>query len=91
MSYAANLTPDADTGIGAWKDGEIIASLYGARRGGGRVLPPMPTQHYAQGIAEGTSRRSRLPPVAAAGPEQGARPRAAEEALSRAGPARVRA
>ena len=53
VSYTANLTPDPETGIGNWKDGEIIASIYGARRGGGRVLPPMPTQHYAQGIAEG--------------------------------------
>lgn len=51
VSYATNLTPDVETGLGAWKDGEIIASLYGARRGGGRVLPPMPSQHYAQGIA----------------------------------------
>ena len=68
VSYAANLTPDPDTGLGGWKDGEIIAALYGARRSGGRVLPPMPTQHYAQGIAEGDLRaiiaylRS-LPPV----------------------------
>jgi mono/diheme cytochrome c family protein len=68
VSYAANLTPDPETGLGAWKDGEIIASLYGVRRGGGRVLPPMPTQHYAQGIVEGDLRailaylRS-LPPV----------------------------
>ena len=68
VSYTANLTPDAETGLGAWKDGEIIAALYGARRSGGRVLPPMPTQHYSQGIAEGDLRaiiaylRS-LPPV----------------------------
>jgi mono/diheme cytochrome c family protein len=68
VSYAANLTPDVETGLGAVKDGEIIASLYGARRGGGRVLPPMPTQHYSQGIAEGDLRaiiaylRS-LPPI----------------------------
>jgi mono/diheme cytochrome c family protein len=52
VSYAANLTPSAETGLGAWKDGEIVAAIYGARRGGGRVLPPMPTQHYAKGIAE---------------------------------------
>jgi mono/diheme cytochrome c family protein len=51
--YTANLTSDVETGLGAWKDGEIIASIYGARRGGGRVLPPMPIQHYSQGIAEG--------------------------------------
>lgn len=68
VSYAANLTPDPGTGLGGWKDGEIIASIYGARRSGGRVLPPMPTQHYAQGIAEGDLRailaylRS-LPPI----------------------------
>jgi mono/diheme cytochrome c family protein len=68
VSYAANLTPDAETGLGGWKDGEIIAAIYGARRSGGRVLPPMPTQHYSQGIAEGDLRsiiaylRS-LPPV----------------------------
>jgi mono/diheme cytochrome c family protein len=52
VSYSANLTPDPATGLGNWKDGEIIASIYGVRRGGGRVLPPMPIQHYAQGIAE---------------------------------------
>ena len=68
VSYAANLTPDPDTGLGNWKDGEIIASLYGARRGGGRVLPPMPTHHYAQGLAEGDLRAilaylRALPPV----------------------------
>ena len=49
--YTANLTPDVETGLGAWKDGQIIASIYGARHDGGRVLPPMPTQHYSQGIA----------------------------------------
>jgi mono/diheme cytochrome c family protein len=68
VSYATNLTPDPETGLGTWKDGEIIAALYGARRTGGRVLPPMPIKHYAQGIAEGDLRaiiaylRS-LPPV----------------------------
>jgi mono/diheme cytochrome c family protein len=49
-SYSANLTPDASTGLGAWSDGEIIASIAGARRGGGRVLPPMPVGYYAAGI-----------------------------------------
>ena len=68
VSYAANLTPDPETGLGGSKDGEIVAGLYGARRSGGRVLPPMPSQHYSQGIAEGDLRaiiaylRS-LPPV----------------------------
>ena len=51
-SAKANLTPDPDTGLGRARDGDIIAALYGGRRDGGRVLPPMPTQHYVQGIAE---------------------------------------
>jgi len=68
VSYTAKITPDPETGIGNWKDGEIIASIYGVRRGGGRVLPPMPTQHYAQGIAEGDLRAilaylRALPPI----------------------------
>ncbi len=51
-SYSANLTPDPETGMGKWSDAEIIASIYGARRGGGMVLPPMPTRYFAAGIAE---------------------------------------
>jgi mono/diheme cytochrome c family protein len=27
VSYSANLTPDVETGLGGWKDGEIIAAL----------------------------------------------------------------
>lgn len=50
VSYAANLTPDPGTGIGRWGDGELIASIHGARRGGGKVLPPMPVSYYAQGL-----------------------------------------
>jgi mono/diheme cytochrome c family protein len=51
VSYAANLTSDAETGIGRWTDSEIVASVHGARRGGGRVLPPMPVDHYVTGIS----------------------------------------
>lgn len=51
-SYSANITPDPETGLGKWKDSEIVASLYGARRGGGKVLPPMPSPYYAAGIPE---------------------------------------
>jgi mono/diheme cytochrome c family protein len=50
-SYASNLTPDKETGIGAWTDAEIIAAIYGAKRDGRRLLPPMPTHYYATGIA----------------------------------------
>jgi hypothetical protein len=54
-SYSANLTPDPETGLGTWGDGEIIASLHGARRGGDKVLPPMPTPYYAAGWRRATS------------------------------------
>jgi mono/diheme cytochrome c family protein len=52
VSYAANITPDPETGIGTWTDSEIVASIHGARRGGGRVLPPMPVDYYVKGISE---------------------------------------
>lgn len=51
VSYAANITSDAETGIGRWTDSEIVASIHGARRGGGRVLPPMAVDHYVTGIS----------------------------------------
>jgi mono/diheme cytochrome c family protein len=50
-SYAANLTADVETGLGGLNDGQIIAALYGIRRDGHRILPPMPSAHYAAGIA----------------------------------------
>jgi mono/diheme cytochrome c family protein len=49
-SYSANITSDPQTGIGSWTDGEIVASIYGGRRGGGKVLPPMPSPYFAAGI-----------------------------------------
>jgi mono/diheme cytochrome c family protein len=52
VSYAANITSDPETGLGTWTDSEIVASIHGARRGGGRVLPPMPVDYYVKGISE---------------------------------------
>src|ERR1051326_2126163 len=52
VSYSANLTSDREPGLGAWTDSEIVASILGARRGGGRVLPPMPVRSYLNGIRE---------------------------------------
>ncbi|WP_051378047.1 c-type cytochrome [Derxia gummosa] len=44
VSYSANLTPDADTGLGAWSDADFIRTMRtGKHLGVGRpVLPPMP-------------------------------------------------
>lgn len=48
--YAANLTPDEDTGLGKWTREEFIRSMRnGHRRGDGRaILPPMPWQNLSQ-------------------------------------------
>lgn len=44
VSFASNLTPDRETGIGAWRVEDFIATLRGGRHPGtGRtLLPPMP-------------------------------------------------
>jgi len=46
VSFAANLTPDVETGIGAWDEGTFIQAMRtGQHLGGGRpILPPMPWQ-----------------------------------------------
>lgn len=51
-SYASNLTPDRETGIGAWTDAQIVAGIYGVSRSGRPLLPPMPWPYYAGRIAE---------------------------------------
>ena len=46
ISYSANLTPDPETGIGAWDETTFIRAMRtGKHLGGGRdILPPMPWQ-----------------------------------------------
>lgn len=51
-SYAANLTPDRETGIGRYSDAQIVAGLYGAHADGRPVLPPMPSAYYAGKIRQ---------------------------------------
>jgi hypothetical protein len=50
VTYAANLTPDENTGIGIWtKDMFIRALRTGRHMGASRpIMPPMPWQNYAQ-------------------------------------------
>jgi len=47
--YARNLTPDRETGLGAWTKDDFIRTMRtGHRKGGSRVLlPPMPWQNLA--------------------------------------------
>ena len=49
-SFAANLTPDAETGMGAWTEQQFIDTLRNGRhQGRGRaLLPPMPWPSFAQ-------------------------------------------
>jgi len=49
-SYTANLTPDAETGLGRWTADEFIATLRtGRHQGRGRqLLPPMPYPFIGQ-------------------------------------------
>jgi mono/diheme cytochrome c family protein len=44
---AANLTPDAETGLGKWSDGEILRAIReGVNRDGDPLFPVMPYPHY---------------------------------------------
>lgn len=48
ISYAANITPDHETGIGRWREQDFIAAMRNGRHVGvGRpILPPMPWHAY---------------------------------------------
>lgn len=50
VSFTANLTPDAETGTGAWSEQEFLDTLRSGRHlGRGRqILPPMPWFNYAE-------------------------------------------
>jgi mono/diheme cytochrome c family protein len=47
LFYGTNLTPDRETGIGAWSDGELVRALReGIDREGHLVFPVMPYEWY---------------------------------------------
>ena len=50
VSFAANLTPDQNTGIGIWTEDMFLTALkQGKHMGAGRpILPPMPWNWYGQ-------------------------------------------
>ena len=46
-AYAANITPDPETGIGTWTDEEIITAIrQGTNKEGRIIFPPMPVPTY---------------------------------------------
>jgi mono/diheme cytochrome c family protein len=47
--YTPNLTPDRDTGLGAWSDEEFIRALrYGVARDGSRYYPAFPYPNFTK-------------------------------------------
>ena len=49
VTYASNLTPDMETGIGNWTDAEIERALRsGVKKDGMPIGPPMPWPDFAQ-------------------------------------------
>ena len=45
--YSSNITPDRETGIGAWTDAEFLSALHkGVGRGGKPLYPAMPYASY---------------------------------------------
>ena len=49
VSYARNLTPDTETGIGSWTEKQIVDAIRTGMRPDGRaLLPPMPWPNMAQ-------------------------------------------
>lgn len=88
VSYASNLTPDPETGLGGWTEAEFIAALrIGKHKGNGRpILPPMPWQPLSEAQEEDLKAmfaylRS-LPPVKNRVPE----PQPPAAATAQAGP-----
>ena len=48
-TFARNLTPNPETGIGAWSEDDIVKAFRtGQRPDGTTLLPPMPWQMYAR-------------------------------------------
>ena len=51
-SFASNLTPDNETGLGEWTEAMFIGAMRTGHHQGEasnrKILPPMPAKHYAQ-------------------------------------------
>ena len=51
-SFATNLTPDKETGLGEWTEEMFIKAMRTGRHQGNvdnrKIFPPMPWKHYAQ-------------------------------------------
>ena len=66
--YSANLTPDRETGLGAWSDDDFLRALrLGVARDGSRYYPAFPYPHFTrltrQDILAIRAHLATLPPV----------------------------
>jgi mono/diheme cytochrome c family protein len=53
VSYARNLTPDPETGIGNWTEDQIVTAFrMGHRPDGSPLLPPMPWPMFGIGMSD---------------------------------------
>jgi mono/diheme cytochrome c family protein len=76
--YGTNITPDAETGIGAWSDAEIDAAIRrGVLKGQGAEAPVMPYYRYAgmtdEDVADLIAYLRSLPPARRANTPHAAR------------------
>lgn len=56
VARASNITPDPETGIGAWTDAQIITAIREGRRPDGSIIgPPMPIGLY-RGLSDSDAR-----------------------------------
>jgi mono/diheme cytochrome c family protein len=74
VSYARNLTPDVETGLGTWSEADIIKAFHsGVRPNGTTLLPPMPWQDFSAMSDEDAAAMAAflksLPPVAHKSPD----------------------
>ena len=70
--YPPNLTPDQETGLGAWSEADIVKALRTGERPDGRELAPMmPWRSYAEPHRGRRAGPGRLPQEPAAGPPPG--------------------
>ncbi len=54
--YSPNLTPDKDTGLGAWRESDFIKAMRTGKHFGGNgraILPPMPWMNLSM-LTDGT-------------------------------------
>jgi mono/diheme cytochrome c family protein len=74
VSYARNLTPDLDSGLGKWTEADLIKAFRsGVRPNGTPLLPPMPWQNFSamsdEDAASVAAFLKSLPPVVHRSPD----------------------